>query len=139
MLVSVVQQSELAMGILTSPLFWISFPFRSPQSTESSSLYYIVSSYYLSVLYTAVYVCKSQSIPPPPPHSPLVSVCVLCVCVSYFYFAGKFTYTVFLFLTPFTLRQSLGPFTSLQMAQFRSFLRWLIFHCMYVPHLYSFL
>ena len=34
MLVSTVQQSESALRIHTSPLFWISFPFRSPQSTE---------------------------------------------------------------------------------------------------------
>ena len=30
---------------------------------------------------------------------------------------------------------SLGPSTSLQMTQFRSFLCWVIFHCIYVPHL----
>ena len=33
-LVSAVQQSESATRIHVSPLFWISFPFRSPQSTE---------------------------------------------------------------------------------------------------------
>ena len=33
-LVSAVQQSESAIRIHISPLFWISFPFRSPQSTE---------------------------------------------------------------------------------------------------------
>ena len=33
-LVSAVQQSESAICIHISPLFYISFPFRSPQSTE---------------------------------------------------------------------------------------------------------
>ena len=37
-LVSGVQQSEPAMCIPISSLFWISFPLRSPQSTEWSSL-----------------------------------------------------------------------------------------------------
>ena len=30
---------------------------------------------------------------------------------------------------------TLGPSTSLQMTQFRSFYGWVIFHCIYVPHL----
>ena len=34
MLVCAVQHSESALRIHTSPLFWISFPFRSPQSNE---------------------------------------------------------------------------------------------------------
>ena len=33
-LVSTVQQSESAIYIHISPLFWISFAFRSPESTE---------------------------------------------------------------------------------------------------------
>ena len=33
-LVSVVQQCETAIRVHISPLFWISFPFRSPQSIE---------------------------------------------------------------------------------------------------------
>ena len=32
------QQSESAIYTHTSPLFWISFPFRSPQITEWASL-----------------------------------------------------------------------------------------------------
>ena len=32
--ISAVQRSESAVCIHTSPLFWISFAFRSPQSTE---------------------------------------------------------------------------------------------------------
>ena len=46
-LVSTVQQSESAVYIHISTLPWISFPFRSPQS----SLCYAVSSHYLSILY----------------------------------------------------------------------------------------
>ena len=44
-LVSTVQQSESAVHIHISPLFWLSFPFRSPQSTEQSSLCYTVGSH----------------------------------------------------------------------------------------------
>ena len=33
-LVTAVQQSDSATHIHASPLFWTSFPFRSPQSTE---------------------------------------------------------------------------------------------------------
>ena len=44
-------------------------------------------------------------------------------------------YLVFPFLTYFhSVLQTLGSSTSLQMAQFHSFL-WLIFHSIYVPHL----
>ena len=102
------------------PLFF-GFPSHLGHHRALSRVPCTTQSVLTPVLYTVVYICKSQSIPPPPPHSPLESVCVLYVCVSYFYFADKFTYTV-LFLTHFTLRQSLGPFTSLQMAQFHSFL-----------------
>ena len=41
-LVSTVQQSESAICIRISPLVWISFSFRSPQSIEESSLCYTV-------------------------------------------------------------------------------------------------
>ena len=46
-----------------TPLFWISFPFRSPQGIEESSLCYTAGSHWLSVLYTVsiVYICQSQS------------------------------------------------------------------------------
>ena len=43
------------------PLFWISFPFMSPQSTEQSSLCYAVGCHQLSILYRVVYTCQSQS------------------------------------------------------------------------------
>ena len=83
--VSAVQQSESAICIHIYPLFWISFPFRSPQSTEQSSLCYTVGSHQLSVLYIVVYICQSQS--PNSSHtSPFqtlgIHMFVLYVCVS---------------------------------------------------------
>ena len=57
-----------------SPLFQTSFPFRSPQSTEQSSLCYTIGSHQLSILYIVVYICQSQSpnssYPPFPPWYP---------------------------------------------------------------------
>ena len=50
-LVSTVQQSLSAIRIHISPLFWISFPFRSAQTIEQSSLCYTVGSHQLSILY----------------------------------------------------------------------------------------
>ena len=61
-LVSTVQQSKSAICIHIlppTPLFWIFFPFRSPQSTEKSSLCYTVGSLQLSILYIVVYICQS--------------------------------------------------------------------------------
>ena len=86
-LVSTVQQSESTICIHISPLFWFSFPFRSPQSTEQSSLSYTVHSHQLSILYivSIVYVCQSQSPNSSHPHpiSPLgVHTFVLYICVS---------------------------------------------------------
>ena len=54
MLISTVQQSESAICIYISPLFWISFSFRSPQSPEPGSLSYTVASHSLSILYSAI-------------------------------------------------------------------------------------
>ena len=71
-----------------TPRFWISFPFKSPQSIEQSSLTYTVCSHQLSILYTAsvVYVCQSQS--PNSSHRPLSPLVdhmfVLYVSVSIF-------------------------------------------------------
>ena len=42
-----------------SPLFWISFPFRSPPSIGQSSLCYTVRSHQLSILYIIVYIYSS--------------------------------------------------------------------------------
>ena len=41
--------------------FFISFPVRSPQSTNQSSLSCIVGSYSSSILHIVVYICKAQS------------------------------------------------------------------------------
>ena len=69
-LVSTVQQSESAIHIHISPLFWISFPFRSLQSIQQSSLCYTVGSHQLSILYivSIVYICQSPF--PNSSHSP---------------------------------------------------------------------
>ena len=44
-LVSAVQKSQSAIHIHIPPLFWISFPFRLPQSTEGSALCHTVGSH----------------------------------------------------------------------------------------------
>ena len=65
-LVSAVQQSKSAVRIHISPLPWISFPFRSTQGMEWSSLGYTVGPYYLSILYIKVseYISNSyQGVP----------------------------------------------------------------------------
>ena len=58
--VSAIQQSESAIRIHISPLFWISLPFRSPQDTQQSSLCYTVGSHQLPILYLVGYICQSQ-------------------------------------------------------------------------------
>ena len=42
-------------------LFWISFPFRSLQSINQSSLCYTVNSHQSSILYIIVYICQPYS------------------------------------------------------------------------------
>ena len=80
-----------------APLFWISFPFRSPQSTEQSSwtvqqgltgcLFYTWQSFYVS---PNLPIHPSPFFPPCCPY-----VSSLCLCL-YFYFATKIIYTIFL-------------------------------------------
>jgi len=85
MLVSTVQQSESILPIHISPLFWISFPFRLPQSRQYSSLCYTVGSHYLPVLYVVVYIYVSfisQFIPNPIP--PLVTINLFSTSVILF-------------------------------------------------------
>ena len=48
---------------ILSPLFWISFPFKSPQSTEQSSLCYAVRfSFLICFIHSRVYICISTPI-----------------------------------------------------------------------------
>ena len=94
-----VQWSEWAIHICIC-LFCFSFPFRSPESVEKSSLGYIASFYLLSVSYrvSAVDVLStpvSQFIPPTSlPWSSHVSPLCLYVC---FYFVKKNLCTFFFF------------------------------------------
>ena len=97
MLVSTVQQSETDVCLHISPIFWISLPFRSPQSTEQSSLCYTLCSRQLSTLYIEliVYKYQSQSIQPPL-FFPLLCpyFCFLCLYL-YFCFANKISIPLF--------------------------------------------
>ena len=82
---SAVQQTESVIHIHIPPLFWISFPFRSPQSIEQRSLCYTVCSHQLSILYIVliVYICQSQS--PNSSYPPFLlgmRMFVLYICVS---------------------------------------------------------
>ena len=89
-LVSTVQHSESAIHIRISPLFWISFPFRSPQSTEQFPVLYSRFSLVIYCIHSinSVYmsISISQFIPPLPPWYPYV--CSLCLCL-YFCFVHK--------------------------------------------------
>ena len=80
-----VQQSESAICIPISPLFFflISFSFRPPQNSEQSSLCYSVGSHQLSNSYivSIVYICEFQSISPH--FLPLVSILSFCMCVVF--------------------------------------------------------
>ena len=83
--VSAVQQSESALHIHISPLFWISFPFRSSQSTEQSSLCYRAGSQ-LSILHTVFYIYTSAPISQfsAPPFPALVTITLFSMSVSLF-------------------------------------------------------
>ena len=76
-------KNKSAVHIHISPLFLISFPFKSLQSIEQSPLCYTVVIFFLVHSINSVYMLTpiSQFIPSHLP--PLVSVCfVLHVCVS---------------------------------------------------------
>ena len=79
-----------------SPLFQISFPFRSPQSTEQGSLSYTVGSHQQSILYTVSTVNIYQSQSPNSSHSPFLPwcsfICSLCLCL-YFFFVNRIVCT----------------------------------------------
>ena len=83
-LVSAVRQSESAICIHISPLLGISFPSRSPPSTESSSLCYTVGphSLFICFIHSSV-IWRSQLIPPSHPPS-LVSIHLFSTSVSLF-------------------------------------------------------
>ena len=80
------------------PLFWISFPFRSPQCIKQSSLCYTVCSHQLSILYivSIVYICQSQSPNSSQPYLPpwYPYICSLRLCL-YFCFVNKIVCTNF--------------------------------------------
>ena len=107
------------------------------------SILHINSVFNINSVYTSISISQSA---PSPDYSPWYPyICSLCLCLC-FSFASKFIYTIvsgihirvlmynvcfFLFLTCFTLWQSLGPSMSLQMAQFHSFL-WLSSVSLYI-------
>ena len=68
MLVSNVEHSESVIHIHEPSLFGISFPFRSPQKIETSSLCHTIDSHSLSILYIASAVCRCQSQSPSSSH-----------------------------------------------------------------------
>ena len=77
--------------------FYISFPFRSPQSTEQSSLWYIVCCHWLFILSqyqqcTYIYIYIPKFIPRP---SLGILICVLYVCVSIFALQIRLSITFF--------------------------------------------
>jgi len=93
-------------------------------------------------------VLTSQSVPPSP--FPAVSTCPLSMAASLFlpwrqvhryHFSTSdiylLMYNVCFSLSDFlqSVWQILGPFTSLQMTLFHSCSGWVVFHCMYAPHL----
>ena len=72
---------------ILSPLFWISFPFKSPQSTEQSSLCYAVRfSFLICFIHSRVYICMSIPISQSSQLSPplLVSICLFSTSGSLF-------------------------------------------------------
>ena len=82
-LVSAVQQSESLIRIPIS-LSQTSFSFRSPESTEQSSLCRTVGSHQLSVLYTVPpeFTCQPRSLNSSHPSS-LLGICnFICVSIS---------------------------------------------------------
>ena len=97
-LVSTAQQSNSAVGIHISPLFWISFPFRSPQSTEQSSLCCTIGFHQFSILciLSIVYIGQSQF---PNYFHPLFPSWYSCICFLHlsfsFCFVNKFICTAF--------------------------------------------
>ena len=80
MIVCSVQQSEPAIHTHPSLLFWVSFPFRSPRSTELSSLCRRGGSPQASVVQTQSCVCVSPDFPSIPPLRSAWHPCVCSLC-----------------------------------------------------------
>ena len=130
----------------------LSHPSRWSQSTELISLCFATASQWLSILHLVVYICQCHSLTSSQltlPR-PCVLKCILCIyvcipvlplCSSEPFFFRFHTY-VLAYSICFSLSdllhsawQILGPSTSLQITQFHFFYGWIIFHCIYVPHL----
>ena len=77
-------ESAICMSIPHPPPFQTPIPFRSPQSTEQSSLCYAVGSHQLSTLYvvTIVYICQSQSPNLSPFPFPLITISLFSTSVT---------------------------------------------------------
>ena len=89
-LVSTVQQSESIIFIHMPPLFWISFPFRSPQRTEFPVLhsrFSLVICFIHGINSVQMSIPVSRVILPPFP-TWYPCVCSLCLCL-YFCFVNK--------------------------------------------------
>ena len=80
-LVSTVQQSKSAICAHLSPLFCISFPFRSPPSTEQSLLGYSFLGV-ICFMHSSVYMSipTSQFIPHPGVHTFILCVSLFVLC-----------------------------------------------------------
>ena len=100
-LVPAVQQTKSSLRVQILPPIGTSFPVRSPQTAEQSSLSSAAGSHYSSILQTesTVDTCQSQSPSsshPTTPHSPLVSTRSFSMSV-YFCFANKIICTTSLY------------------------------------------
>ena len=73
--ISAINQNESAICIHRSPLFWISFAYRSPQSVKYSSLCYTAGSHQLLILYIVSIVQIYQSQSPNTSHFPFPPWC----------------------------------------------------------------
>ena len=119
-LVFTVQKNKSVICVSLSLLFYMSFPFKSPKSTEYScpelySRFSLVTKFIHRINNVYMSIPASQSVPSPFPLPWYPYICSLCPCL-YFCFASKIICTilldsticvnviiVFLFLTYFTL------------------------------------
>ena len=131
----------------------LSHPSRWSQSTELISLCYAAASHYLSILHLVVYIypCHSLTSSHVTLLSPHVLKSILYVCVfipllslgssETFFFLRFYMYvlTWYLFfsfwLTSLWMTDSRSIHLTTKKLNFISFYGWVIFHCIYVPHL----